>query len=180
MNFINPKNKKKITIMVLAIVVALLIIGTISCYYRSSIKTDQGIDEKKYGQQNIIDSDPAKESPGGKEQPQREVEKPRVQSYEGSIADGLTGLINYKGVVGDNLVIRITIDQPISGGSCNLKLMKNEKTIQRAVDIFRNPSSATCQGFDVPTAELESGLWSVIVTVNSGGKTMSITDTVNI
>ena len=103
-----------------------------------------------------------------------------MQSYEGSITDGLTGLINYKGVVGDNLVIRITIDQPISGGSCNLKLMKNEKTIQRAVDIFRNPSSATCQGFDVPTAELESGLWSVIVTVNSGGKTMSITDTVNI
>lgn len=33
--------------MVLAIVVALLIVGTISCYYRSSIKIDQRIDEKK-------------------------------------------------------------------------------------------------------------------------------------
>lgn len=105
------------------------------------------------------------------------------QTYEGDNANSsasLTGVISYKSVVDTNLVIRTTIDQMISSGTCSLTLSNGQKTVIRTSDIMLNPSSSTCEGFDIPTSELGSGTWSIEIDISGGNKTGTLTGSVSL
>lgn len=107
-------------------------------------------------------------------QPTIEKEKEVAPQYEGSDpnnAQSLTGVITYSAVAGDKLVIRTSINQSLNSGICELTLSQGVKIITKTAEIAINPSSSTCQGFDVPVSELGSGKWSVSIKVNGDGRT---------
>ena len=104
--------------------------------------------------------------------------------YEGEDANKMstiTGFINYKGTVDDILKIRVTIDQFFeSTGTCDLILSSGDKTYTKTVKTLDNPSSATCDGFDVPVSELAPGTWSISISIIADGKSGIITGEVTL
>lgn len=93
-----------------------------------------------------------------------------------------TGVLNYVAVNGDKLVVRVSIDQYVNGGTCTLSLRQNEKEVYREVaNVADVVSTATCEGFDVPLAEIgASGKLDVVVNVNAVGKSGVISGKVEI
>lgn len=102
-----------------------------------------------------------------------EEEKRLPAQYEGTppaTGNTLTGVINYKSIVGNNLVIRVTIDQAIGSGACTLSLTNSSGAkVTKSADISANPSSSTCQGFDIPISELGSGTWKIVIDLTDNG-----------
>ncbi len=106
------------------------------------------------------------------------TEKPVAPSktppqYEGpnpNTLDRLTGSITHASVNSGTLVIRTNIDQTISG-ECKLILSSPNKTITKTAPTINNPSSSSCQGFDIPVSELGSGNWQIKIIVTTSNKT---------
>ena len=74
---------------------------------------------------------------------------------------------------GNKLTLRLTINQIIGAqGTCKL-LMTNDNggQIEQVAQTISNPSSSSCQGFDVPLDGAAKGNWNVRVTVEADGKT---------
>lgn len=96
--------------------------------------------------------------------------------------DQLTGVINYKSVADGKLVIRNTINQSISGGSCEMVMthQSTRKVVTKNAPIVVNPHSSTCQGFDISTSELSSGSWDINITITGDGKKGTLKDSVSI
>ena len=103
------------------------------------------------------------------------VEKKEVKQYEGenpNVSNDLTGAITYAGVSNGTLRIRVNIDQYLSGGTCELGLITDGgKVYSTSVGVSDSASTATCQGFDVPTSGLPTGDYRIEVIVSSGDKT---------
>lgn len=99
-----------------------------------------------------------------------EKQKDIPQPYEGkdvNEADSLTGTITYSSVVGNNLIIRTTINQMLGSGVCELTLTSGDSTVTKTANIIQNPSSSTCEGFSVPTSELSKGNWNISIKIRS-------------
>ncbi len=81
----------------------------------------------------------------------------------------LSGVINYKAVSNNSLSIRVTIDQKLDEGSCSLTLTRRSdgKIVQKSAEVFLNPSSTSCKGFDIPTSELGKGSWDIDISIKS-------------
>lgn len=96
--------------------------------------------------------------------------------------NNITGTVNFASVANSKLTIRVTIDQHLTSGSCTLTLTNSAtgKTYTASADIVDNPSSATCQGFDVPTNKLSSGDWNINIGVTSNDNEGTITGQVKI
>lgn len=114
-----------------------------------------------------------------------EAEKDLPTQYEGenpNISETLTGSINYKSVIDNKLVVRVTINQLLSSGSCTLRLARSsdQKIVTKQAAIIPNPSSATCEGFDVPVSELGSGQWSIEINITSSDRTGTLKEEVTL
>ena len=100
--------------------------------------------------------------------------KEEVKQYEGedpNESESLTGVISYTGVSGDNLMVRVNIDQYLSGGNCKLVLAKNGMAVYSGIaEIESLVSTSTCNGFDVPVTGIGAGNFVVEVTLESDGK----------
>lgn len=100
------------------------------------------------------------------------IEKKAIQ-YDGGSPNEfnyLTGVVNYAGLNGDKVMIRVSIDQYLEEGECELVLVQDGEVIyQETVEIMGDATSSTCKGFDVPTAGLiSSGELQFTVYLNSG------------
>ena len=161
-------SKRKILIALSVVVVLLLAAGAIFAYASSSWPFDSLSQTK--------DSQTETTSPLGTPQETTPEDKDPVKApsqYEGSdpnTSASLTGFISYSSVMDGNLVIRITIDQAVSSGTCKLTLTKGSASVTKTSTIVANPSSSTCSGFDVPTTELSSGVWDVQINITSEDK----------
>lgn len=104
-------------------------------------------------------------SPTNKTPPQYDTPK-----NEAPNPNTLSGIINYAEVSDGNLNIRNTINQRLSGGVCSLTLknLATGKKVTRKADVIADPTASTCQGFSVPTSELSSGRWDIIIEIQSG------------
>lgn len=104
--------------------------------------------------------------------------------YEGDNAnnsDTLTGTINVATVAGDKLIIRVTIDQLLSGtGTCELTLSNSGQVLKYQANTIDNPSSASCEGFDIPVSSLSAGDWDVNINVTTSDRTGTLTGKVTI
>ena len=109
--------------------------------------------------------------------------------YEGgNIQDNetLTGAINGISVAGNNLSIRVTINQYISDpdGRCELTLTSpSGATYDYWSELVQNPQSTSCYGWDIPLSDLGgsvSGHWTVKVVVNGDGRTGTFTQEVDL
>ena len=102
------------------------------------------------------------------------TEKAKVVQYEGedpNEAEDLSGVVTYAAVSGSNLVIRVSIDQYLSEGSCELTLRRGGVTIYNSIaSIVGNASTSTCEGFDVPTGELGGGNVEIVINLSAGGR----------
>lgn len=102
---------------------------------------------------------------GGKKVKQFEGEDPNKLDY-------LTGVITSANIVDDKLIIRTNIDQFLESGSCELKITRNNNLIYSETSgIMAVVSTSSCQGFDVPVAEIGNGDVQIIINVSSGEKT---------
>lgn len=99
------------------------------------------------------------------------------KNYSQPPANQITGVVNYAQVNEGNLVVRVTIDQTISQGTCVLALISqsNGATVTKTASVITNPTSSSCKGFSVPTAELSPGKWNIAVKITSGSKSGTLT-----
>lgn len=177
---VQKKSSKKPLIITLS---AILIVGFgAAAFYLAPSQNDTQL---KSQTRNNDGSENTTEQPSSSNQPTREEEKENLPAYEGgdvSQNNDITGVINYKSVAGSNLVLRTTINQTISSGTCSLALtnQNTSASITRTANIAANPSSASCEGFNIPLSELSSGTWNIEVTVTSGNKTGILKDSVTI
>lgn len=126
-----------------------------------------------------------KPAPQADQTTQRESEKNLPKNENGTApmpqsASGLSLHISHKSITNGTLVLRSTIQQQLASGSCTLTLTQGNRVITKKADIIQNPTSSTCMGFDVPTTELGSGRWGLTLYVAGGGKTGSVTDSVEL
>lgn len=115
------------------------------------------------------------------------TEEPNPQTpaqYEGenpNQKEEITGHISYTAINEDALSIRLTLNQYLTSGTCNLKMSLGSQVIEQSAPIFADPSTSSCQGFDVPLSELStSGTWQITVQVSANGKTGIITGDYNL
>ena len=136
----------------------------------SADQTDEQSDDQ------TADDDPTN---GGKTPPR----------YEGGTvqnSETLTGAINGISVAGDNLSIRVTINQYISDpdGRCELTLTSpSGATYDYWSELVQNPQSTSCYGWDIPLSDFGgnvSGHWTVKVVVNGDGRTGTFTQEVDL
>lgn len=134
----------------------------------SKNETNDGIDEKKTETET---EDNAK--------------KPKIEQYDGdapNVYDSLSGVITYAGVAGNKLIVRVNIDQYLEDGRCELSLLKNDMVAySSAVNLIPDVTTSTCEGFDVPLADLgENGLVKIKISIASGDKSGVIWGETNI
>ncbi|MBR3248584.1 hypothetical protein IKF89_00960 [Candidatus Saccharibacteria bacterium] len=105
-------------------------------------------------------------------------EKQKVVQYEGedpNTLEELTGVVTYAGVNGENLMVRVSIDQYLTEGSCELTLTRGGATIYNSIaDIVGDVATATCKGFDIPVAELGGGEVQININLKADGKSGEI------
>ena len=93
----------------------------------------------------------------------------------------LTGVLTRADVANNKLILRVNIDQYLSGGSCSLKLTNAAgKSYEDSANIIDSASTSTCEGFDAPVEKLEKGSWSLSIKLTSGDKEGTISGKVNI
>lgn len=110
-------------------------------------------------------------------------EEKKVVQYDGTDPNknnDLTGVITYAGASGNNLMIRVNIDQYLSDGSCSLSLLSNGGVVYGdTAKIVASASTATCEGFDIPVSEVGSGNYEIVINLSSYDKTGAIKGEVN-
>ena len=113
-----------------------------------------------------------------------EILKEEVKQFDGenpNEKDEITGVVTYAGINGDNLMIRVNIDQYLTDGNCALKLLKNNETVyEETVGVIDAAATATCKGFNVAKSDFMNGKISIKILVTSGEKTGTIEGEVNL
>lgn len=105
----------------------------------------------------------------------------RNEGKDPNSSDILTGAITYTGVSDDKLAIRLNIDQYLTTGTCRLTMTSaSGNTYTHEAKIIPSVSSATCDGFDIPTYEIGMEDYSIQVHLESAEKTGTITGEVNL
>ena len=165
----HKKSKKWISWLVMLILFVAAAVVTYlvwDAYFRNKEDDRSEIDNE---QTEIVDSQTAEEA-----EVEEVTEKPKIVQYDGddpNSAEELSGAVTYAGVVGDNLMVRVNIDQYLEEGTCELNLLRNGATIYNsAVGIVGNVATATCEGFDVPVVEVGGGEVEIVINLNSGDK----------
>jgi len=103
----------------------------------------------------------------------------KAKQYEGdedpNSSETLTGDITNDEVSGDTLRVRVSIDQYLTSGTCELTLTSGSKTYTDTANIIPDASTSTCEGFDIPVSKLSSGDWNIKIQLSSNNKTGLIT-----
>lgn len=180
MNDLNNNQKtdkqKKIIISIIAVVVIVILTFFILRYLdnknhktqddNKTIETTQNKDENNANNTSKNDTKAVEDS----NKLTIESDKKPIQNYEGSIdKNSITGVFNSKSVSNGILVIRVTFNQLLRTGACDLTLTNTAgKTVTKTANVIANPSSSSCMGFDIPVSELGNGEWNIQLKVKSG------------
>ena len=98
------------------------------------------------------------------------------EKYEGQDVnklEKLTGAITYSAKTTDKYRIRVNIDQFLKlPGTCMLSVISAGKVMYTDhVNIVSNPSSGSCEGFDIPLTKLSPGEYDIKIEINANQKT---------
>jgi len=131
-------------------------------------------DEKKEEVEDEVKSEESKVDTG----------KEEIKQFDGNdpnAGEKLTGVITYAGVNDGNLMVRVNIDQYLTEGTCKLELVRGESVVyNETVGVIDSAATATCEGFNVPIAEIGSGSYQIIIKITSGEKAGVIRGEVNV
>ena len=202
----NQKNKKKIIIAVVAIIVIIVAAAVGVFAYRhhqeqqaSKAETSQTKDDNDQDQDKDDESDQDTQGDGSTTDDSSDNQanadsdptnggKTPVRYEGGNVQDSetLTGAINGISIAGDNLSIRVTINQYITDpdGRCELTLTSpSGATYNYWSELIQNPQSTSCYGWDIPLSDFGgsvSGHWTAKVVVNGDGRTGTLTSEVDL
>ena len=104
--------------------------------------------------------------------------KPLIIQNEGTdpnTLENITGAITTSRVSGEKFILRLSIDQFLTTGTCSLKMTSGDLVYSTSAPIIADASTSTCEGFDIPISALSSGRWVYVVDFTSETKTGSIT-----
>lgn len=158
----------------------LIVIAGVICFlvWEGYFKDKENFGEDKTKQATIYVEEEKTEEKSESKKEVESVKKEEIIQYEGENPNDeemITGAVTYAGVTGDNLVIRVNIDQYLASGSCELVLVRSGENIyNETVKVIDAVSTATCQGFNVPVSRLGEGELDVVVYVNDGERTGEI------
>ena len=98
------------------------------------------------------------------------------EKYEGQDVnqlEKLTGTITYSAKAANFYRIRVNINQFLKlPGTCKLTVLSASKVVYTdSVSVISNPSSGSCEGFDIPLSKLPSGTYDFKIEVNANQKT---------
>ena len=190
--FMAQKRKKKKTNVkkwaVRGFLLILLIVAGVISFMVWDSYFNKKKDDKKPGETSQVeekkDSDDDKDAEREEEATEVDLSEKEVKQYEGenpNSAGGLTGVITHAGVSGGSLAIRVNIDQYLESGTCILGLRKEGMNVYSAeAKISASASTATGEGFDVPTSGLESGSYTIVIYLSSGTRNGEIDGEVKI
>jgi len=131
-------------------------------------KTDQASDETS--------NQPIHTEDGTKEDAEAGRTPKTPEQYEGQDVnklDNLTGTVTYSEKAGNKYRIRVNINQFLKlPGICKLTVFSSGNSVySETVNVVSNPSSGSCEGFDIPLANLPSGNLNFKIEVNANQKT---------
>ena len=167
--FMAQKQKRK---WIIGVVVVIFVVAAVTAFLIWNNNFREKKDDRIYI--DSLQEDRKKESDNKKEDEDEPEDEKKVKQYEGedpNKGESLTGAVTYAGVEGDNLVIRVNIDQYLYDGKCLLGLFKGDEKIYSAeAGITTAATTATCEGFNVPVSELGNGGFETVIDLNSGEK----------
>lgn len=181
------RSKKWISWLILLILVVAVVVVCV-LVWNSYFKPKDDGQANSTEQSSVDEKKEEKKSEDNKSEEKKEdsdePEEKKVEQYDGkdpNKAAELTGVITYAGVSGDNLMIRVNIDQYLNGGTCSLVLRQGGGNVYNATaSIIDSASTSTCEGFNVPVAGLSAGVYNIIIYIDSGGKTGEISGEVTL
>lgn len=183
----HPYRKKVIAISIIVIVLGLA--GLAYAITASQKKSNESPNNTTDSSTDTTSREPNSEQdasiPPNPDKPEKTPAQYDAPTSNDSKSDGtpdLNAVINYKKVTDGALSLRVTIDQRLNNGSCELIAIRqsDQKRVRKVADIIPNPSSSSCKGFDVPASELGAGTWSLKVVITSGGLKSTLTESVAI
>jgi hypothetical protein len=169
MKIAQPKNRKKLIIVSLLAILLLGSIGTGTAYllkvgpFADQINLDKpSDDELKTG--SDIKKGSVDQSNDGKQQTGSDP-APDPVPIPSSNMKSVNMDITAANQNGGTLSIRALIQTVVSTGACKLTMTgPSGKTYSSSANVQALPSSATCQGFNVPVSELSPGSWKINLT----------------
>lgn len=172
------KRKRKSRLMIILFVLAIAVIATVFVLYNVDFKHEDAPAEQPVATTQIEPEKPEQPETEQKEEPVQAVEEEKQpQQYEGNNpnqANGITGTITYAQVVDQKAVIRVNIDQYVTG-QCVIKITSpSGKQYSERAKLIPQTSTSTCDGFDIATARLQPGNNKIVINIESKNKTGSI------
>jgi hypothetical protein len=175
------RNKKwifKLLFFILLVVACLVIYFVWDGYFRDKGDQETRGSDNDYAQvEEKNDEGNTKNDDAEQKESENEVDpayEEKAIQYDGESpneSDVLTGAISYSSVNGNNYSIRVSIDQYLEEGVCELVLVQGGGVVyQETVDIMGDATTSTCKGFDVPMANLSSGEVQFTVYFSSGDR----------
>lgn len=102
---------------------------------------------------------------------------PVPQAGGKSIVDMSITAVNQNGSI---FQIRSLISTVTNTGTCTLVLTNGTKSVTRTSSVQSQSATSTCQGFDIPTAELNSGTWNIMLSFENSNLTGKTTKTITV
>ena len=132
--------------------------------------------ESKIGNTGVTNSETIKTEDGTPEDAAAGRTPKTPEKYEGQDVnqlEKLTGTITYSAKTTDKYRILVNIDQFLKlPGTCMLSVISAGKVVYTDyVNIISNPSSGSCEGFDIPLTKLSPGEYNIKIEVNANQKT---------
>jgi hypothetical protein len=173
------KNKKNKKIFLWLLILVILVLTSVGSYFVFSFikntKNETDASEQVEQSDDLVKNEDIAE---------KVVEEKKVIQYEGEDAndyESLTGVVTYASVNDDKLMIRVSIDQYLTNGICELNLLNDGATIYSSIaNIIGIVSNSTCEGFDIPMTELVGGAMEININLNDGERSGLIREEVNI
>lgn len=177
------RKKQKSRKIIGSILIVILLVGIGFCIYKVFFEKKEDSEKQVQTQTQTITPSKKDDQKQPDEDKKMEDKKP-IQKYEGEDPnenEKLTGVITYAGATSNNVIVRVNIDQYINGGSCILKMIKNDSVeYEETSNLIADVSTSTCEGFNIPRAKIANGNYIIRIELVSGDKTGSISGELNI
>lgn len=178
------KNKKIILSVFFVILIILATVIILQVFNHNQTRSNTALqtetDENKVERPKTPTTDQTQRPEDGTKADAEAGRTPKTpEQYQGQDVnqlEKLTGAITYSAKTSDEYRLRVNIDQFLKlPGTCKLTLISAGKVVYtETVSVIPNPSSGSCEGFDVPLSQLPSGAYHVKIEITANQKTGTI------
>ena len=155
----------------------LLIIAGVICYLVWDNYFNDGKNDARESQEQIVEDEEVVEEKQDNEQQQEKIQEEdekKTKQYEGedpNKGNELSGSVTYAEKLDSRIIIRVNIDQYLGDGECELNLVSGSTVVyNKAAKIVSAASTATCEGFDVPASNIGAGDYTILINLSSDNK----------